>query len=385
MTSDTTFNGADIFVYSYPTALWASMSIDELAENMRLQLDVNLVSAYRRLIFLTHSMGGLVTRAYLLKNRDVAARTAFAYFFSTPTTGSQIASLATLISRNPQFSKMKPIDAENYLGDLLRQWLAAELRIPSYCAYEKKSTYSLAIVTFQSASALCTKALDPIEADHINIVKPADRNATPYLAFKAAYVRETASWRSGYPVAPPLSMALVDGETKPLDGYKFAATPALPNGLDPGTLLPGGGHTRILFQATDPDKILEIGRVTLLISRREVPDKANLTYTVDPTRQSGFGAARPRRFNIRLIDSSRADIFYINDAKKPFKVQPDNILAGTDFPLLRLDRSAGLQETLDLSFVAAGVGLYEMRLVAHVTSQGSEYVLQTRPLYIVRI
>jgi triacylglycerol esterase/lipase EstA (alpha/beta hydrolase family) len=85
MISDTTFNTADVFVYSYPTALWATMSIDELAENMRLQFEANGVSRYKRVIFLTHSMGGLVTRAYLLKNRDIATRTAFAYFFSTPT------------------------------------------------------------------------------------------------------------------------------------------------------------------------------------------------------------------------------------------------------------------------------------------------------------
>jgi triacylglycerol esterase/lipase EstA (alpha/beta hydrolase family) len=140
LTTDPTFNGTDIFVYSYPTAMWATMSIDELAENMRLQLNANGIPDHQRLVFLAHSMGGLVTRAYLLKNRDVAARTSFAYFYSTPTAGSQVASLASLLSQNPQFDKMKPMDAENYLADLLRQWLAADFKIPSYCAYEKQST-----------------------------------------------------------------------------------------------------------------------------------------------------------------------------------------------------------------------------------------------------
>src|SRR4051812_12794975 len=36
LSSDAVFDGADIFVYSYPTALWATLSPDELAENMRL-------------------------------------------------------------------------------------------------------------------------------------------------------------------------------------------------------------------------------------------------------------------------------------------------------------------------------------------------------------
>jgi hypothetical protein len=50
-------------------------------------------------------------------------------------------------------------------------------------------------VTFQSASALCTKALDPSDADHISIVKPVDQNADAYLSFKGAYRREMATLR----------------------------------------------------------------------------------------------------------------------------------------------------------------------------------------------
>jgi len=87
------------------------------------------------------------------------------------------------------------MNADDYLADLLRQWLAADLKIPSYCAYEKRSTYGLSIVTIQSASVLCTKALDPIDVDHLDIAKPADANADPYLAFKGAYKQEMASLR----------------------------------------------------------------------------------------------------------------------------------------------------------------------------------------------
>jgi len=85
---DHTFDGADIYVLSYPTGFWATLSIDELAENMRVDFKANGVAAYDKIIFISHSMGGLVTRAYLLKNKDVAAHTTFAHFFSTPTTGA---------------------------------------------------------------------------------------------------------------------------------------------------------------------------------------------------------------------------------------------------------------------------------------------------------
>jgi pimeloyl-ACP methyl ester carboxylesterase len=134
LTLDHTFDGVDIFVYSYDTGLLASLSIDELSENMRAVLTANGVSNYHKIVFLSHSMGGLVTRAYLLKNRDVvAAHTLFAYFFSTPTTGSQIASIVSTFVTNPQLNKLSTLKSEDYLADLLRQWLAAGFNLARRC------------------------------------------------------------------------------------------------------------------------------------------------------------------------------------------------------------------------------------------------------------
>ena len=39
----------------------------------------------------------------------------------------------------------------------------------------------------ESASALCTRALDPIDADHSEIVKPLNQSSPAYVAFKFAY------------------------------------------------------------------------------------------------------------------------------------------------------------------------------------------------------
>lgn len=190
---DPAFSGSDVYVLGYPTTLWASMSVDELADTIRPRLSSDGIPDYQRIVFLAHSMGGLITRSYLLKNRDVAAKVGFIYFLSTPTAGSQIASIATLISRNPQFSTMKPMNAEDFLADVLRQWLSADFRIPSYCAYEKLPTYGMMVVDFNSASALCNKALDPISESHITIAKPASRDSDSYIAFKAAFRKEIST------------------------------------------------------------------------------------------------------------------------------------------------------------------------------------------------
>ncbi|HEY3616384.1 MAG TPA: hypothetical protein VGK96_06190, partial [Candidatus Sulfotelmatobacter sp.] len=90
---------------------------DELADDVNVQLAVNKVSNYKNIIFISHSMGGLVTRAYLLKHREIATKVRFLFFLSTPTTGSEIASYAQLLLSNPQLAKMEINVAEEYLGD----------------------------------------------------------------------------------------------------------------------------------------------------------------------------------------------------------------------------------------------------------------------------
>jgi pimeloyl-ACP methyl ester carboxylesterase len=208
--SDPFFSHYDVYVYEYASRfLGTGFSIDEIAENMRLTFDSDLVPDHKEIIFVSHSMGGLVTRAYLNKNRAAADRVRLAYFYSTPTTGSELASIASLVSRNPQLAKMRPMQSAEYLGDLQRQWLDINFQIPSFCAYEKQSTYGVNVVTQASASNLCNRRLDPIDADHMTIVKPANIRDTPYLALKAA-IHETS---------PKVSADSMTGVIYPVDAF----------------------------------------------------------------------------------------------------------------------------------------------------------------------
>jgi pimeloyl-ACP methyl ester carboxylesterase len=187
---DPALSGTNVFVYEYPTSLWASMSIDELADDMKLQLTSRKVTQHRTISFIAHSMGGLVTRAFLLKNRDVASKTSFLYLLATPTTGSDIANIASFITSSPQLTKMKPMNAEDYLADTMRQWVSAGFAIPTYCAYEKKLTYGREIVAFKSAAALCNKSLQAIDANHIEIAKPASEESAVYRLAQIAFENE---------------------------------------------------------------------------------------------------------------------------------------------------------------------------------------------------
>ena len=186
---DPAFNGQNIYVYRYPSPRFGhTLSVDEVAENMRLMLKTDGVLNQSQITFVSHSLGGIVTRAFLVKyQREIAPKIRFLYFFATPTTGSHFAKLASFFSKNSQFKQLLPLDSDNYLGTLQSNWLAAGLRIKSYCAYETQPLHGQTIVERASATNLCTEPLDPIEADHINIVKPTSPSSTSYRALKAAF------------------------------------------------------------------------------------------------------------------------------------------------------------------------------------------------------
>ena len=182
----------------------------------------------------------------------------------------------------------------------------------------------------------------------------------------------------------PVAFTLVSGETEPFEGYSFVHKPKLPSSFSPGIILPFGGRVRLLLQARRSDDVVEIGKVKLIVRAVKEKHSDEFAYRLDPTKQPGFGAAQPRRFNVRLFGDRQAQVFYVNAKQKALPLRPNNILDGTNFSLLRLDSSSGLQETLDLNIVAADPGIYELRFVAHASTEGKEYDLQAGPLYIAR-
>ena len=196
--NDPVFATANVFAYEYPSPIAGrSLNINELAEDLRLTLGEVLL-ANQRLVFVAHSMGGLIVRQYLIKYREVGDRVALIYFYATPTTGSPMALLATLFSKNPQLGNLRPMKVDEYLGNLQRDWLAAAVlrTIPSFCAYETRPTFSMQIVDQESATNLCNQPLDPIDANHIDIVKPESVNDKRYRTFKSAYTATIGEGRS---------------------------------------------------------------------------------------------------------------------------------------------------------------------------------------------
>ena len=128
LTHDPTFNGQDIYVYHYPSPrLDRAFSIDEIADNMRLVLSTDGVLQHDEITFVSHSMGGIVTRPSSSDTKRRLLERSACLLFATPTTGSPYAKIAALISHNPQFKQLYPMQADSYLAPLQSDSLAAGL------------------------------------------------------------------------------------------------------------------------------------------------------------------------------------------------------------------------------------------------------------------
>lgn len=200
---DPAFNGIDIYTFSYKSEwLDKALTIDQLSEQMHVAFSsAQMLSRYNHLIFVCHSMGGLVTRAYLTKYQSgFKERVRFIYFYGTPSSGSELASIGRELFPNTQLTDMAVKEGEAFLRGLQSAWLAAGYgrSIPSYCAYEALPIRVLIpvgpiyVVPWGSAAGLCNQSLIAIQAHHINIVKPESINDAPHLALRTALL-ETAS------------------------------------------------------------------------------------------------------------------------------------------------------------------------------------------------
>ena len=125
---DPLFDDVDVYTYGYGSEwLQPGLTVKELANDMHLALTSHrLPERYKRIAFICHSMGGLVTRAYLVMHRDALKdKIAFLYFFGTPSSGSQIATIGEMFLPNTQLKDMSPSVGDDFLRGLQEMWLAA--------------------------------------------------------------------------------------------------------------------------------------------------------------------------------------------------------------------------------------------------------------------
>jgi pimeloyl-ACP methyl ester carboxylesterase/tetratricopeptide (TPR) repeat protein len=173
---DPAFKGKfDVYAFGFSSNYFmqGSFSIGEAAKRLRLHVDRHL-SGYQRMIFVAHSMGGLVTMSYLLMDSRMARRVPLLVLFSTPQNPNQLAAVARHVTGNDGLVDMRESRDNRFFDDLDDRWKnASPLEIPHVvCAYEKLDTFGVLVVPKEQARQYCNEASPPIGENHITIVKP---------------------------------------------------------------------------------------------------------------------------------------------------------------------------------------------------------------------
>jgi pimeloyl-ACP methyl ester carboxylesterase len=164
----------DIFAFGFMSNMIqaGSLDIQEAANKLHEHLKYHGVNDYPAVVFVAHSMGGLVVLRTLLTHREIIERVPVMVFYATPQYGSEITAIATHVANNPALEQMLPADGNGSLRSMIDEWKSLAKRPPIRCAYEKKTTGGVNVVPWTSATPLCEGAPAAISEDHLGIVKP---------------------------------------------------------------------------------------------------------------------------------------------------------------------------------------------------------------------
>lgn len=197
VSKDKTFDDADIYVFGYPTTFTGStLDVDQLSGLLQTRLQaVGITKDYDELVFVAHSMGGLIVRDFILKEGPgLAKKVPMIVSYATPYTGSDAARIAQTFAENPQLKSMEKLASGGYIAGLQTRWSAFEERkqIRTFCAYEtapvvKTNLTDTIIVARESATNGCSERIEPIPDDHLGIAKPSNDQSQSFIVLLNAY------------------------------------------------------------------------------------------------------------------------------------------------------------------------------------------------------
>jgi pimeloyl-ACP methyl ester carboxylesterase len=181
------FSGFDVYVYDYPSSIFGkSQPAEVLGRLLRDKLNGINISQYENVIFITHSLGGIVVREYLLDNLETSTNVVGVFAFAAPMDGSYLANIASHFSQSDTIVELRNESSANaYVGKLVDRWIGKKpaITIRNWCGYETEPLFgyfgkyfskfvSLQVVSPGSAKLLCQEDAFPISGDHWSIVKP---------------------------------------------------------------------------------------------------------------------------------------------------------------------------------------------------------------------
>lgn len=168
----------DVFAFGFTSRMIqpGSLDIGQASVTMHESMKYHGVLDYESIVFVGHSMGGLIAMRELISHPELTRKVPLLVFYATPQEGAQIARIANEIVSNPVLRQLFPADGNAYLRQLNEDWVRvrnAVARPTMVCAYETVPMGRAPVVPWATATRNCDTVAPAISsADHITIVKP---------------------------------------------------------------------------------------------------------------------------------------------------------------------------------------------------------------------
>jgi hypothetical protein len=180
---------------------------------------------------------------------------------------------------------------------------------------------------------------------------------------------------SPVPDPRPAVITLASDQIAPLDGHPVIKVASYPR------VFAGGARIRLALQGRgeEPAQLIR-----LRIKARMLPyPQPAPTYTVDNRRQPGFGPAQPHVFYVAVLSETSGIVGYARGdeiVEAPF---PD-LLPSSPAIVFHLDRSTGLQDTIDVNLSLVPAGLFAISFRADFVAMGRTYSQVTEEILVFR-
>jgi len=193
--------GLNVYTLGYPTSLFERWAKKEMSLYERAKASLDYIASFglgdRPIGFVTHSLGGLLVKQIVRTGSEasddgwnaIAKNCRLVIFLATPHTGSSLASAFTLALPRLSSQYLHLLRSDSSELDQLNaayRRLAPELKISTAAYYETSKTKNLAVVVNRTDAdpGVVGAEVVPVDADHIDICKPANRRHPLYLGVR---------------------------------------------------------------------------------------------------------------------------------------------------------------------------------------------------------
>lgn len=163
------------------SAISKNIGIAELGEFLKSVVEF-YCSPYKNVVIVAHSMGGLVTKSFLLNNEIESKKVKLFLSLAVPHNGTDWAHLGEVLSKNhPQLIDLKPLSKT--LNGINTKWIHNQAIMPRtiyfYGQYDDVVSVESAIA-YENSEPTKVACID----DHYSITKPSSKDSLVYVAVR---------------------------------------------------------------------------------------------------------------------------------------------------------------------------------------------------------